>query len=135
MANGTFSIYPLDDDLAMARLVSAGLPVTAIRKLGAALGVRPVKVGPLVNINEKTLERRLQSGDRLKPAESERVARLMRIMALATVVLENETHAREWLKRPLKVLAGKSPLELTSTEPGAREVEHVLGRLEHGVFS
>jgi hypothetical protein len=35
--------YPLDDDLAMARLVSAGLPVTAIRKLGAALGLRPLE--------------------------------------------------------------------------------------------
>ena len=42
MASRTFSIYPLDDDLAMARLVSAGLPVAAIRKLGAALGLRPV---------------------------------------------------------------------------------------------
>jgi putative toxin-antitoxin system antitoxin component (TIGR02293 family) len=131
----TFEAYPLDDDLAMSRLVSTGLPVASIRKLGAALGVRPVKVGLLVNINEKTLERRLQSGDRLKPAESERVARLMRIIALATVVLESEDKAREWLRRPLKVLTGKTPLDLTRTEPGAREVEHVLARLEHGIFS
>jgi putative toxin-antitoxin system antitoxin component (TIGR02293 family) len=135
MTARTFSNYPLDDDLAMARMVSVGLPVMAIRKLGAALGVRPVKVGSLVNINEKTLERRLQSGARLRPAESERVARLMRIMALATGALESEHRAREWLRSPLKVLAGKSPLDLISTEPGAREVEHVLGRLEHGVFS
>jgi putative toxin-antitoxin system antitoxin component (TIGR02293 family) len=119
----------------MSRLVSTGLPVASIRKLGAALGVRPVKVGSLVNINEKTLERRLQSADRLKPAESERVARLMRIIALATIVLESEDNARKWLRRPLKVLAGKTPLDLTRTEPGAREVEHVLARLEHGVFS
>jgi putative toxin-antitoxin system antitoxin component (TIGR02293 family) len=131
----TFEAYPLDDDLAMSRLVSTGLPVASIRKLGAALGVRPVKVGLLVNINEKTLERRLQSGDRLKPAESERVARLMRIIALATVVLESEDKAREWLRRPLKVLTGKTPLDLTRTEPGAREVEHVLARLEHGIIS
>jgi putative toxin-antitoxin system antitoxin component (TIGR02293 family) len=130
-----FESYPLDDDLAMSRLVSTGLPVASIRKLGAALGVRPVKVGSLVNINEKTLERRLQSGNRLKPAESERVARLMRIIALATVVLESEDNAREWLRRPLKVLGDKTPLDLTRTEPGAREVEHVLARLEHGVFS
>jgi putative toxin-antitoxin system antitoxin component (TIGR02293 family) len=135
MTEKKFDAWPLDDDLEMARLVSAGLPVTTIKKLGAALGVRPAKVGALVNINEKTLERRLQSGARLKPVESERVARLMRIIALATVVLESEDHARVWLRRPLKILAGKTPLELTSTEPGAREVEHVLGRLEHGVFS
>jgi putative toxin-antitoxin system antitoxin component (TIGR02293 family) len=131
----TFEAYPLDDDLAMSRLVSTGLPIASIRKLGAALGVRPGKVGSLVNINQKTLERRLQSGERLKPTESERVARLMRIIALATIVLESEDNARVWLRRPLKVLAGKTPLDLTRTEPGAREVEHVLGRLEHGVFS
>jgi putative toxin-antitoxin system antitoxin component (TIGR02293 family) len=131
----TFEAYPLDDDLAMSRLVSTGLPIASIRKLGAALGVRPGKVGSLVNINQKTLERRLQSGERLKPTESERVARLMRIIALATIVLESEDNARVWLRRPLKVLAGNTPLDLTRTEPGAREVEHVLGRLEHGIFS
>jgi putative toxin-antitoxin system antitoxin component (TIGR02293 family) len=135
MTEMSFPTYPLDDDLEMARLVSIGLPVSAIKKLGVALGVRPIKVGALVNINEKTLERRLQSGTRLKPAESERVARLMRIIALATVVLEDEHNARDWLRRPLTILGGKTPLELTNTEPGAREVEHVLGRLEHGVFS
>jgi putative toxin-antitoxin system antitoxin component (TIGR02293 family) len=135
MTEALFGSYPLDNDLEMARLVSVGLPVAAVKKLGAALGMRPAKVGPLVNINEKTLERRLQSGARLKPAESERVARLMRIIALATIVLESQSNARDWLQRPLKVLAGKTPLELTTTEPGAREVEHALGRLEHGVFS
>lgn len=135
MTEALFDSYPLDNDLEMARLVSVGLPVAAVKKLGAALGMRPAKVGPLVNINEKTLERRLQSGARLKPAESERVARLMRIIALATIVLESQSNARDWLQRPLKVLAGKTPLELTTTEPGAREVEHALGRLEHGVFS
>jgi putative toxin-antitoxin system antitoxin component (TIGR02293 family) len=135
MTDTPFAAYPLDNDLAMARLVSSGLPVTTVRKLGTALGLTPAKVAPLVNINEKTLERRLQSGARLKPAESERVARLMRLIALASVVLESEQNARDWLRKPLRVLEGKTPLETSATEPGAREVEHVLGRLEHGVFS
>jgi uncharacterized protein (DUF2384 family) len=34
-----------------------------------------------------------------------------------------------------KGLGGKTPLEYADTEPGAREVEDLLGRLEHGVFS
>jgi hypothetical protein len=32
-------------------------------------------------------------------------------------------------------LAMKSPLDYADMELGLREIEHVLGRIEHGVFS
>ncbi len=134
MASTIFESYPLEDDLEMAALILTGLPTTVLRKVAAFLGLRPAKVGPLVNINEKTLERRLKAHARLKPDESERVARLMRVISLAATVLESDTHAREWLNRPLRELGGKTPLQMTATEPGAREVERVLGRIEHGIF-
>ena len=135
MTSTIFKSYPLENDLEMAALVLAGLPATVLRRVGAFLGLRPAKVGLIVNINEKTLERRLKSHGRLKPDESERVARLMRIISLATSVLESEEHAREWLKGPLRELGGHTPLQMAATEPGAREVERVLGRLEHGIFA
>ena len=34
----------------------------------------------------------------------------------------------------LRELGGRTPLQMTATEPGAREVERVLGRIEHGIF-
>lgn len=135
MTNPFFKMFPLEDDFQMASLVAVGLPISAIQRVGAALGLAPRKVGALVSINEKTLERRLQAKTKLKPLESERVARLMRIIELTIRVLENETNAREWLNQPLKILGGQTPLEMAATEPGAREVEHALGRLEHGVFA
>lgn len=119
----------------MASLILAGLPAAVLRRVGAFLGLRPAKVGSIVNINEKTLERRLKTHARLKPDESERVARLMRIISLSAAVLESEGSAREWLNRPLQELAGRTPLQMAATEPGAREVERVLGRLEHGIFA
>jgi putative toxin-antitoxin system antitoxin component (TIGR02293 family) len=134
MTSTLFKSYPLENDLEMAALILAGLPTTVLRRVAAFLGLRPAKVGSLVNINEKTLERRLKAHARLKPDESERVARLMRIISLAASVLESEAHAREWLNRPLRELGGRTPLQLTATEPGAREVERVLGRIEHGIF-
>jgi putative toxin-antitoxin system antitoxin component (TIGR02293 family) len=134
MTSTIFKSYPLENDLEMASLILAGLPTTVLRRVAAFLGLRPAKVGSLVNINEKTLERRLKAHARLKPDESERVARLMRIISLAASVLESEAHAREWLNRPLRELGGRTPLQLTATEPGAREVERVLGRIEHGIF-
>jgi putative toxin-antitoxin system antitoxin component (TIGR02293 family) len=135
MTSTIFKSYPLENDLEMASLILAGLPTTVLRRVAAFLGLRPPKVGSLVNINEKTLERRLKAHARLKPDESERVARLMRIISLAASVLESEAHAREWLNRPLHELGGRTPLQLTATEPGAREVERVLGRIEHGIFA
>ncbi|MGH8209241.1 MAG: type II RES/Xre toxin-antitoxin system antitoxin [Steroidobacteraceae bacterium] len=135
MTSTVFKSYPLENDLEMAALILAGLPVTALKRVGAFLGLRPAKVGSIVNINEKTLERRLKTHARLKPDESERVARLMRIISLAASVLESEDHARQWLQRPLRELGGRTPLQMTATEPGAREVERVLGRLEHGIFA
>jgi putative toxin-antitoxin system antitoxin component (TIGR02293 family) len=134
MTSTIFKSYPLENDLEMASLILAGLPTTVLRRVAAFLGLRPAKVGSLVNINEKTLERRLKARARLKPDESERVARLMRIISLAASVLESEAHAREWLNRPLRELGGRTPLQMTATEPGAREVERVLGRIEHGIF-
>jgi putative toxin-antitoxin system antitoxin component (TIGR02293 family) len=134
MASRIFKSYPLENDPEMAALILAGLPTTVLRKVAAFLGLRPAKIGSLVNINEKTLERRLKAHARLKPDESERVARLMRIISLATAALESEAHAREWLNRPLRELGGRTPLQMTATEPGAREVERVLGRIEHGIF-
>jgi putative toxin-antitoxin system antitoxin component (TIGR02293 family) len=134
MTSTIFKSYPLENDPEMAALILAGLPTTVLRKVAAFLGLRPAKIGSLVNINEKTLERRLKAHARLKPDESERVVRLMRIISLATAALESEAHAREWLNRPLRELGGRTPLQMTATEPGAREVERVLGRIEHGIF-
>lgn len=135
MVSTVFESYPLQNDVDMAALILAGLPAAVLRRVGAFLGLRPAKVGSIVNINEKTLERRLKAHARLKPDESERVARLMRIISLATSALESEEHAREWLKHPLRELGGQTPLQMAATEPGAREVERVLGRLEHGIFA
>ncbi len=47
-------------------------------------------------------------------------------------VFENEESARRWLKRPQIGLGGKVPLELLKTEAGAREVEDLLVRIDHG---
>lgn len=43
--------------------------------------------------------------------------------------------ARRWLNTPNKALADTSPAKKAETESGAREVEHLIGRLEHGEFS
>src|SRR5436853_5894288 len=129
-----FKSYPLENDLEMAAVVLGGLPSSVVKRIGAFLGIRATKVGSIVKINEKTLDRRLKSGARLKPDESERLARLMRIISHAVSALESEDNARQWLQRPLRELGGQTPLQLASTDPGPMEDEQLLGRIVSGLF-
>jgi putative toxin-antitoxin system antitoxin component (TIGR02293 family) len=43
--------------------------------------------------------------------------------------------ATEWLTTAQPALGGSVPLDLAKSDVGAREVERLVGRLEHGVFS
>jgi putative toxin-antitoxin system antitoxin component (TIGR02293 family) len=71
-------------------------------------------------------------GKRLSPAHSERIARYARLWAAALNVWKSEDEAREFLWRAHPLLEGRRPIQLATTEVGARLVEDVLGGLEHG---
>jgi putative toxin-antitoxin system antitoxin component (TIGR02293 family) len=56
-------------------------------------------------------------------------------MGKAVEVMETEDNARRWVNSPQVGLGGAIPLDFAETEVGAREVEDLLGRIEHGVYS
>ena len=111
-----------------------GLPVQEFNDLQAALDVPMAKLAGLLSISKATLHRR-KSGQRLRPAESDRIVRFARLMGRAVQVFESEENARRWLNSPQFGLGGEAPLDYAQTEVGAREVEDLLGRIEHGVYS
>ena len=43
--------------------------------------------------------------------------------------------AKTWLNSPNMALSWRAPLKLAEREKGARLVEDLIGRLEHGVYS
>jgi len=49
--------------------------------------------------------------------------------------MESLEAGRRWLTSRQFGLGGAVPLEYAETEVGAREVEDLLGRIEHGVYS
>ena len=50
-------------------------------------------------------------------------------------MLEDEAAALHWLKRPQIGLGGRVPLTMLTTDPGRDQVEKLLLRIEHGVYS
>lgn len=85
-------------------------------------------------IPDRTLDRRISAGEPLKPEEADGIARLVRIVTYARKVFTGEDMANEWLRSPNPELDNEVPIRMSATDLGAREVEAVLGRIEHGVF-
>jgi putative toxin-antitoxin system antitoxin component (TIGR02293 family) len=92
------------------------------------------QLAPMLGISRATLHRRKVSG-RLDAAESDRVLRFARLLGRAGEVMESLEAGRRWLTSRQFGLGGAVPLEYAETEVGAREVEDLLGRIEHGVYS
>jgi putative toxin-antitoxin system antitoxin component (TIGR02293 family) len=129
-------IYPeVQDHTAMAARVEEGVPVLDIVQFGKHAGFTTEELARLIQIPPRTYARRVANKSRLKATEGERAVRIMRLFDLARQALGNEANARRWFNSRLLALGGRTPLEFAQTEPGAREVENVIGRIEHGVFS
>jgi putative toxin-antitoxin system antitoxin component (TIGR02293 family) len=117
------------------RAVHKGLLYRAIEHFqrNTALPLECVMV--LVDIPRRTLTRRKREG-RFLPDESDRLIRASRLFARTLELFEGDREAAtEWLTHRQPALGGAMPLDLAKTDIGAREVERLIGRLEHGVFS
>lgn len=114
--------------------VRAGLPWEAFHATQEMLGVKEERLGALLGISRATLHRRKKTGH-LDRTESDRLVRYARLVSRAAAALGGMDGAKSWLLAPALAFHGECPLDYADTEIGAREVEALLGRLEHGVFS
>lgn len=119
----------------LLKQVEQGFPFRVLERLGRNLEL-PIKVlAELTQIKLRTLHRRKEEG-RLLPDESDRLLRVSRVFARAIELFEGDDQAaRAWLSSPQRALGGAVPLARAKTELGALEVERLIGRLEHGVFT
>jgi putative toxin-antitoxin system antitoxin component (TIGR02293 family) len=83
-------------------------------------------------VPEGSYKRRVKIGH-LTPAESERVARLAGIIALAEDVWGDRDDARQFLLTPHPELEDRRPLEVALEGFGARHVEEILEGIRHGL--
>ena len=136
-ANSYVVLLGLDtfDSRQLLRSVEQGLPYRVFERLVANTSLPSDAALVLVNIPRRTLTRRKREG-RFHQDESDRLVRASRVFARALSLFEgNRDAAKHWLSAPQKAVGGEVPLALARTEVGALEVERLIGRLEHGVFT
>ena len=123
------------DRMELSEKVQVGFPFKAFISLTKSMEVSNQHLAELVQISDRTLIRRRKDGI-LKSDESERLLRIARIFTLAVNLFDGDgSSAQNWLSNSNRALGGESPLEVSETEEGSREVENLITRLEHGVFS
>lgn len=115
-------------------LLRQGLPFTVLERLMVAFSLSREEISAVLDLPARTLVRRKQT-QRLAADESDRLYRFSRVLIHAEAVFGNSAKANQWLHRPNRALDGAIPLTLLDTDIGASQVDDVLGRLEHGVFS
>lgn len=120
-------------DVAVA--MENGLPVTELTELQENLDLSVERLAPMLGISKATYHRNMLAGGRLKPAVSDRVVRYARLLGKAAQVFGGMEDAKQWLGSAQFGLGGAVPLDYAKSELGAREVENLLGRIEHGVYS
>lgn len=114
-----------------AEAISAGLPAAALRTLTDDASITMTDLAKIV-APRRTLDRRLKDGGALSTDESNRLARFIGILDLATDIFGGREAAMAWLDGPKRRFDGKSPIALLDSDTGAKLVEEILQQARHG---
>jgi putative toxin-antitoxin system antitoxin component (TIGR02293 family) len=133
MYGASIGLKPQNATQLIAR-IKKGLPIKAFEQLCKTLEISEKELSGILQIPLSTLARR-KKGGHLAFEESERLFRLSRLYDKAVEVFADAESARKWLREPAWGLGDVAPLKYADTELGSKEVEELLGRIEHGIFS
>ena len=117
--------------VAFAQRIEQGLPRSSIVRLKRFSHLSDSDLAEVIPRRTLTSMRGVK---KLTTEQSDRVARTAGIVALAQRVFGSAETAREWLLARNPALNNERPLRLLRTSSGAKVVENVLLRIEHGVY-
>ena len=112
--------------------VRRGLPAGALDQLARKLGVDRSVLARVLGVSVRTLQRKAGENQRLSAAASDRLARVRRILDLATEVLGAQEKGARWLTSKSRALGGEVPLQMLDTDMGTQRVQQELHQIEFG---
>ena len=121
------------DPLQIYQSVKKGFPFSAFSRFQRNTDLSTDALLGLISIPPRTLARRREKV-RLDPDESDRLLRASRVFGRALQLFEGDSEAAKlWMSSAQRALGGMIPVELATTDVGAKEIEQLIGRLEYGI--
>ncbi|MDB5526434.1 MAG: hypothetical protein JWM58_4197 [Rhizobium sp.] len=94
-------------------------------------GLSEAEIDVLV-IPGRTMRHRAQKSEALTVDESDKLVRVLRVLANTFETFGERKKALRWLRKPLRELDGATPFSTTETEAGARMIENILAQIAWG---
>jgi putative toxin-antitoxin system antitoxin component (TIGR02293 family) len=116
----------------LAEIVENGLPTETISLLRQK-GLTFSEISEIV-IPPRTLKHRKSRGEHLSHEETDRLVRVVRIVALAGNVFGNHEKALLWLRTADERIGGRTPLSMLQTDAGGRLIEGMLWQIDEGFY-
>jgi len=132
LLGGEIITGPLNNERDMVRLIRRGVPTQAVDHFLSAARLSFNAIDPQI-LNRRTFKRRQLRAEPLDQAESDRLLRMVGVVASAEQTFGDSEKAHIWLNRENRTLDGETPLGMADTDQGARAVEALLGRIAHGI--
>jgi putative toxin-antitoxin system antitoxin component (TIGR02293 family) len=111
-------------------LVETGFPASTVKALVNLGAIDPITRDRILPF--RTLKRRLANDQLLTLTESNRLFRVVHIIAIAEALFGDPAKAKRWLAKPKRLLLGKSPADMLFTTPGTHQIEQMLVRIGNG---
>ncbi|HEY9104701.1 type II toxin-antitoxin system Xre/ParS family antitoxin [Chitinimonas sp.] len=113
--------------------IRRGISPAAVTVLADHLDMSRDALVKAVGLASSTVKARRTADKPLSTVETERLARVARVVIRAAQVFEDNAAALAWVKRPNRSLGGEMPLALLDTDAGIELVLDTLGRIENGI--
>ena len=130
---GKLGVSRIHSDRDLVALVERRLPAATIKALVQS-GLSDAEAYELI-VPRRTLAHRVSKHEPLSRDESDKAVRVARITAMAEEVFGEPERAWRWMRKAKRQFHGKCPMEMLSTETGARLVEELILQIEHGMVA
>ena len=84
--------------------------------------------------NPKTTDEYQETTVDITPSDAPQLHPEVEIVAKALAIIGSPNQLSRWMNTSLPALHGQTPYSLMNSEGGRKQVEAVLGRIEHGIY-
>jgi len=115
-------------------LVEEGISKKALENLKQKAGLDYDQLSQVLNIARTTLLNK-KGNEKFNKDVSDKILGLANVYSYGYEVFEERDRFNEWIFRKNKALGGQAPFDILHTSFGREEVKHLIGRIDHGVYS
>ena len=121
-------------DFDILQLTRNGLKKNLLLSLAKKISLTLQELADIMHISERTLQR-YDDDAIIKTEYAEKAVELARLYTRGEDVFGSLDKFKTWMKTPLHVFKGETPVSLLDTSVGFDIVFKELGRIEHGIFA